>query len=105
MDGTTRYLTIFRPDSQTTVPHQWIKSRTLYGVCYLGLVGGCTLLHALANDARAATGAATPFVTLEAEAGTLGGGAIIPSITPGVPMPTVSTLELATSGHSLAELT
>jgi hypothetical protein len=68
------------------------------------LVAGCALLAALENEARAAVGAATPFVTLEAEAGTLGGGAIIRSITPGTPVPTVATLELEASGHSLVEL-
>ncbi len=64
----------------------------------------CALLTAFEHEAFATAGARTPFVTLEAEAGTLQGGAIIRSITPGMQVPNVATLELEASGHSLVEL-
>jgi hypothetical protein len=80
------------------------------------LVAACALSVVPSNEARAATGAAsgvtapasagaaTPFVTVEAEAGTLGGSAHIRSISPGTPVPTVATLELEASGYALVEL-
>ncbi|MFE9252730.1 glycosyl hydrolase family 28-related protein [Streptomyces sp. NPDC007088] len=49
-------------------------------------------------------GARTPFVTVEAETGRLGGGAALRSLTPGDPAPTKATLETEASGYSLAEL-
>jgi hypothetical protein len=113
VDGTTslrsksfdnRVNTILKPHRGIPVQHERIKSRTLHGFSYSGLVIGCAVFHVLASDARAAVGATTPFVTLEAEAGTPGGGAIIRSITPGMPVPTVATLELEASAHSLVEL-
>src|ERR1700737_3287756 len=85
-------------------PRHRIKSKTLHRFCCLGLAVGWAVIGGIETDARAAAGATTPFVTLEAEAGTLGGGAIIRSITPGMPVPTVATLELEASGHSLVEL-
>ena len=68
------------------------------------LAAGLTLFTPLANRTYAA-GATTPFTTLEAEAGTLGGGATIRSFVLGSPMPTVATLELEASGGALVELT
>lgn len=58
------------------------------------------------SEARiaAAAGATTPFVTVEAETGTLGGGARIRSIAPGAAPPTKATLEGEASGYSLVEL-
>ncbi|MFI9759251.1 glycosyl hydrolase family 28-related protein [Streptomyces sp. NPDC051963] len=52
----------------------------------------------------AAAGATTPFVTVEAETGTLGGGARLRSIKPGATVPTSATLETEASGHALVEL-
>ncbi|WP_240045437.1 hypothetical protein [Streptomyces sp. L-9-10] len=52
----------------------------------------------------AAAGATTPFVTVEAESGTLGGGARVRSISPGAAPPTQATLEGEASGYSLVEL-
>ncbi|MFE7571681.1 right-handed parallel beta-helix repeat-containing protein [Streptomyces sp. NPDC057539] len=60
-----------------------------------------------AADARpiaATAGATTPFVTVEAETGTLGGGARVRSITPGAAAPTAASLETEASGYSLVEL-
>ncbi|MFD3520154.1 glycosyl hydrolase family 28-related protein [Streptomyces sp. NPDC058653] len=54
--------------------------------------------------AVAAAGATTPFVTVEAESGTLGGGAAVRSVKPGDPAPTKATLETEASGYSLVEL-
>jgi hypothetical protein len=77
------------------------------------LVAAGALSVVPSNEARAATagvtapasaGAATPFVTVEAEAGTLGGSAHIRSISAGTPVPTVATLELEASGYALVEL-
>ncbi|WP_110946286.1 glycosyl hydrolase family 28-related protein [Streptomyces avicenniae] len=55
-------------------------------------------------DVIAAAGATTPFVTVEAETGTLGGGARVRSLVPGAPRPTAATLETEASGYALAEL-
>jgi hypothetical protein len=85
-------------------PRHRIKSKTLHRFCCLGLAVGWAVIRGMETEARAAAGATTPFVTFEAEAGTLGDGAIIRSITPGMPVPTVATLELEASGHSLVEL-
>ncbi|MFE4831782.1 right-handed parallel beta-helix repeat-containing protein [Streptomyces sp. NPDC056672] len=52
----------------------------------------------------AAAGATTPFVTVEAETGGLGGGARVRSIGPGTTPPTKATLEGEASGYSLVEL-
>ncbi|MFD4545875.1 right-handed parallel beta-helix repeat-containing protein [Streptomyces sp. NPDC058466] len=52
----------------------------------------------------AAAGATTPFTTVEAEAGTLGGGARVRSIKPGDPAPTAASLETEASGYGLVEL-
>ncbi|MFE4369300.1 glycosyl hydrolase family 28-related protein [Streptomyces sp. NPDC056835] len=51
-----------------------------------------------------AAGATTPFVTVEAETGTLGGGARLRSISPGAPAPTAASLETEASGYALVEL-
>jgi hypothetical protein len=45
-----------------------------------------------------------PFTTLEAEAGTLGGGATVRAFGTGSPVPTVPTLELEASCGALVEL-
>jgi hypothetical protein len=55
-------------------------------------------------EAIAAAGAATPFVTTEAEAGTRGGSALLRSISQGAPAPTVASLETEASGYALVEL-
>jgi hypothetical protein len=98
------YETIWKAAAQITVPCPRMKSKTLHGFCCLGLAVGWAVIGGIETEARAAAGATTPFVTLEAEAGTLGAGAIIRSIAPGMPVPTVATLELEASGHSLVEL-
>ncbi|WP_217555353.1 glycosyl hydrolase family 28-related protein [Streptomyces sp. GbtcB6] len=57
-----------------------------------------------ARPAAATAGATTPFVTVEAETGTLGGGAAVRSLKPGAAVPSVATLETEASGNSLVEL-
>ncbi|MFB7498853.1 glycosyl hydrolase family 28-related protein [Streptomyces sp. NPDC056161] len=52
----------------------------------------------------AAAGARTPFATVEAESGTLGGGARVRAVRPGDPAPTAATLETEASGYALVEL-
>ncbi|HEY4048689.1 MAG TPA: glycosyl hydrolase family 28-related protein [Acidobacteriaceae bacterium] len=69
-----------------------------------GLLLGALHAQGVESQAGAVAGANTPFVTLEAEAGKLGGGATIRAITPGMPVPNEATLELEASGHSLVEL-
>ncbi|MGN6727215.1 MAG: right-handed parallel beta-helix repeat-containing protein [Tepidisphaeraceae bacterium] len=49
-------------------------------------------------------GAKTPFVTLEAEAGTLSGKAAVHSFKAGMPVPKVATLELEASGAAYVRL-
>jgi hypothetical protein len=51
-----------------------------------------------------AIGATLPFVTLEAESGTLAGGATIHRITPGMTVPASATLETEASGYAYADL-
>jgi hypothetical protein len=65
-----------------------------------GAVGSQTPATAAPNKA----GAALPFTTLEAESGTLAGGATIRKISPGTTVPTTATLELEASGYALTEL-
>jgi hypothetical protein len=60
--------------------------------------------HEARADVVAMAGATTPFVTVETESGTLGGGAGRRSISPGAPAPTVATLETEASGYALVEL-
>lgn len=52
----------------------------------------------------AAAGATTPFATVEAESGKLGGAARVRSLTPGATAPTKPSLEGEASGYSLVEL-
>jgi hypothetical protein len=54
-------------------------------------------LFSLSMKGAFAAGASTPFTTLEAEAGTLGGGATIHAFTPGSPVPGTPTMELEAS--------
>ena len=71
----------------------------------LELIAVGLVLGSLAPRAHAQTaGATTPFTTLEAEAGTLGGGATIQSFVIGSPVPSVATLELEASGGALVAL-
>jgi len=59
---------------------------------------------AATTAATATAGAATPFVTVEAETGTLAGGATLRALTPGAAAPTAASLEGEASGYSLVEL-
>jgi hypothetical protein len=89
---------------------------TLSGLCGVALLAACALSVLPHNDVRAevvaaadakliaAAGATTPFVTVEAEAGTLGGAARKRSISAGAPAPTAATLETEASGYALVEL-
>ncbi|TDC35884.1 glycosyl hydrolase family 28-related protein [Kribbella albertanoniae] len=89
-----------------------MNRRTLSGLCCLTLLAAGGISLALGTEARPAAGAtaavtagaATPFVVVEAEAGTLGGAARKRSISPGAAVPTVATLELEASGYALVEL-
>src|SRR5882757_4113059 len=67
------------------------------------LLCGFALFHASINHTLAA-GAITPFTVLEAEAGTLGGGATVRAFTPGSTVPSAATMELEASGMGLIEL-
>jgi hypothetical protein len=62
-------------------------------------------LFSLSMKGAFAAGAITPFTTLEAEGGTLGGGATIHAFTPGSPVPTAPTMELEASGMAYVWLT
>jgi len=67
------------------------------------LIAGSALLVSFENETYAA-GATTPFTTLEAEAGILGGGATISAFIPGSPVPTAPTKELEASGGAYVVL-
>jgi hypothetical protein len=69
-----------------------------------GVVAHAEPVAAAGAAPAAAAGATTPFVTVEAESGQLGGGARIRSISPGVPKQTAASLEIEASGYSLVEL-
>ncbi len=56
------------------------------------------------GNARAAVGATTPFVSVEAESGSLGGGAVIAFLT-NAPTTPYSSPELEASGHAYVQLT
>src|SRR5260370_9434537 len=92
------------PTAAFAVPFSGRMSQFYDGRLLATLVAGLTLFTPLASGPYAA-GATTRFTTLEAEAGTLGGGATIRSFALGSPVPTVATLELEASGGALVELT
>ena len=68
------------------------------------LLGALVLFSSIPNDALAA-GAITPFTVMEAESGTLGGGATIRAFTPGSTVPSTATMELEASGMAYVWLT
>jgi hypothetical protein len=94
--------------------------RTFSGLCGVALIAACALSVHPRDEVRtdvvaaagaaadagtaAAAGAATPFATVEAETGTLGGNARLRSISPGASAPTAASLETEASGYALAEL-
>ncbi|WP_405791939.1 glycosyl hydrolase family 28-related protein [Streptomyces sp. NBC_01506] len=71
-----------------------------------GHAGAATREGGTGADAKAvaAAGATTPFVTVEAESGKLGGGAAVRSIGPGGAAPTAASLESEASGYAFVEL-
>src|SRR5882757_9772898 len=70
----------------------------------LCLLNVLVFLNFSAHNAHA-VGAVTPFTTLEAEAGTLGGGATIHAFTPGSTVPGGPTKEIEASGMAYVWLT
>jgi hypothetical protein len=62
-------------------------------------------LFRIATNSAMAAGASTPFTTVEAEAGTLGGGATIHAFTSGSPVPSGPTREIEASGMAYVWLT
>jgi len=69
----------------------------------------CTLMAAvmllsIGNRACATVGATTPFTSVEAESGSLGGGAVVVSLT-APPATEYSSPELEASGHAFVQLT
>lgn len=89
----------------------------LGGVAGAGAVTAFGLLSAEAANAEgtagiastsaatsAQAGARTPFVTLGAQTGVLGGGARVLALTPGMPVGTSATLASEASGNALVEL-
>lgn len=87
--------------------HDRPRRRTRYLLCaalLLTVAPGNQMPAIAAPEKATAAGATLPFVTLEAESGTLGGGARVRRITPGTTVPTTATLELEASGYALTEL-
>jgi len=77
--------------------------RVFSGLWGVALLAAALLSPFPHNEARAvvAAGATTPFATVEAETGMLGGGATVRSLTAA---PTAASLESEASGYSLVEL-
>jgi hypothetical protein len=92
------------PAAESTVPIWTRISRAQHCSLFIWLIVGWALLAPLSHKAHAQVGAKTPFTTLEAEAGRLGGGAAIRSFVLGSPVPAAATLELEASGGELVEL-
>src|ERR1035438_3127448 len=63
-----------------------------------------TMLFGIENSALATIGANTPFISYEAEAGTLSGGAVVVSLT-APPATQYSSRQLEASGHAYVQLT
>ncbi|MFB7495460.1 right-handed parallel beta-helix repeat-containing protein [Streptomyces sp. NPDC056161] len=85
----------------------WLCGVAAVAVGTLPALPGTESRAAVAAEAApvaAAAGAATPFATVEAESGTLGGGARVRSVKPGDPAPTAASLESEASGYGLVEL-
>lgn len=91
-----------KPTGESAAPFLRWASRAQLCKLFLGLTLGCISLTTLAHGQQQ-VGARTPFTTLEAEAGTLGGGATIRSFVLGSPVPNNATLELESSGGALVE--
>ena len=78
--------------------------RTILNLSHLlSVFGGCVFL-ALGIASAHAVGAVTTFTTVEAESGTLAGGATISSFVPGSTVPSVATPQLEASGKAYVEL-
>src|SRR6266568_2101341 len=69
--------------------------------CFLTVLA---LFSVATNDVFAA-GAITPFTVIEAESGTIGGGATIRAFTPGSTVPSAPTMEIEASGMAYVWLT
>ncbi|MFE2044414.1 glycosyl hydrolase family 28-related protein [Streptomyces sp. NPDC059477] len=97
MQGTTKRLSV------------WLAGAAVLGSGVLTVLPDNAAQAAVAAKTKgravaAQAGATTPFTTVEAESGTLAGGALVRSIKPGDPAPTKATLESEASGYALAEL-
>jgi hypothetical protein len=79
----------------------WIR-QNIFACCYSALLvtAACSRFEI---EARAAVGAVTPFFSIEGEAGVLGGGATIVTLT-AAPTNRFSSPELEASGHAYARL-
>ncbi|HEY2081941.1 MAG TPA: autotransporter-associated beta strand repeat-containing protein [Verrucomicrobiae bacterium] len=77
-----------------------MKTGSRFRLC---LFAGLALLGG--NTKALAVGAVTPFTTIEAESGILGGGAVVRAFTVGSPVPTGPTMELEASGMGYVLLT
>ncbi|HXA44065.1 MAG TPA: carbohydrate-binding protein [Candidatus Angelobacter sp.] len=73
-------------------------------VCLAGILALLALLPGFCGRACAGVGATTPFTSFEAEAGALGGGASIVSLT-APPTTEFSSPQLEASGHAFVQLT
>ncbi|MEU1949096.1 right-handed parallel beta-helix repeat-containing protein [Streptomyces sp. NPDC020125] len=88
----------------------WVAGAALLGAGAFtvlpGAEGHAEPAAAAGSEATAAAeaGARTPFATVEAECGTLGGGAKVHAIKPGDPAPTKATPETEASGYAYAKL-
>ncbi|MDB6066993.1 MAG: coagulation factor 5/8 type domain protein [Pedosphaera sp.] len=80
---------------------QWIRASNL--LLYSACIVAC-LFFCVGNTAHATVGAVTPFISYEAESGTLAGGAAVVSLT-SAPTTQYSSPVLEASGHAYVQLT
>src|SRR5882757_9832377 len=85
------------------LPHTEAQATVVHG-SQAAAASGANASSSAAAAAATTAGAATPFVTVEAETGTLAGGATKRAIVPSATAPTVASLEGEASGYSLVEL-
>src|SRR5580700_3785841 len=82
---------------------RWLKGmgHSFHSVCWIGVA---VSLMGFGSRAFATVGATTPFTSYEAEAGALGGGASVVSLT-NSPTTQYSSPQLEASSHAYVQLT
>ncbi len=98
----SRYSLFEKTVRQKHIKHHGLK---LFKNRLIALLFGGASLFGLAINHAHAVGASTPFTTIEAESGTLAGGASVRTLVVAATPPTISSPELEASGRSFVQLT